>query len=111
MLTPAEELGLSGLSLASRVRKALYQIPEPDIAALIWRAREESIRRELFFLRAGEEGAIRVLPCPITVLPDQLAYIHFVSITILNALKQLPDLYMQDFAVREVLCLGPGEEK
>ena len=28
MLTPAEELGLSGLSLASRVRRAFYRIPD-----------------------------------------------------------------------------------
>ena len=34
MLTPAEELGLSGLSLAGRVRKALYRIPEPILLEL-----------------------------------------------------------------------------
>ena len=45
------------------------------------------------------------------MLPDQLAYIHFVSLTILNALKRLPDLYVQDFAVREVLRLSPEEEE
>src|SRR5205807_921254 len=50
-------------------------------------------------------------PCPLTVLPDQLAYLHFVVLTILNALKRLPDLYQQDFAVRDVLRLAPGEEK
>jgi hypothetical protein len=111
MLTPAEELGLSGLSLASRVRKAFYKIPEAEVVRLLERIREETIRRELLYLRDGEEDAIRVLPCPITVLPDQLAYIHFVSLTILNALKRLPDLYLQDFAVRDVLRLAPGEEK
>jgi hypothetical protein len=111
MLTPAEELGLSGLALASRVRKAFYKIPEPQVAALLQRIREEAIRRELLYLREGEEDAVRVLPCPVTVLPDQLAYIHFVSLTILNALKRFPDLYMQDFAIRDVLRLGPGEEK
>src|SRR5215472_13664885 len=111
MLTPAEELGLSGLALASRVRKAFYKIPEEQVVTLIQRIREEAVRRELLYLREGEEDAIRVLPCPITVLPDQLAYIHFVSLTILNALKRLPDLYMQDFAVREVLRISPEEEE
>jgi hypothetical protein len=111
MLTPAEELGLSGLALASRVRKAFYKIPEETVVTLIQRIREEAVRRELLYLREGEEDAIRVLPCPITVLPDQLAYIHFVSLTILNALKRLPDLYMQDFGVRDVLRLGPDEER
>src|SRR5271157_3473467 len=111
MLTPAEELGLSGLSLASRVRKAFYQIPEAEVVALIRRVRDEAVRRELLYLRDGAEDAIRVLPCPITVLPDQLSYIHFVSLTILNALKRFPDLYQQDFAIRDILRLGPGEEK
>jgi hypothetical protein len=111
MLTPAEELGLSGLSLASRVRKAFYQIPEPRLLEMMERIREEALRRHLIYLRDGENEIIRVLPCPVTVLPDQLAYIHFVSLTIQNALKRLPELYMQDFAVREVLQVLPAEEE
>jgi hypothetical protein len=111
MLTPAEELGLSGLSLASRVRKAFYQIPEPTLVTLIQSIREESFRRHLIYLRDGEWDTIRVLPCPITVLPDQLAYIHYVSLTVHNALKRLPEMYMQDFAVRDLLRISPEEEE
>jgi hypothetical protein len=111
MLTPAEELGLSGLSLAGRIRKAFYTIPEPELLGLIGRIREESHRRHLVYLRDGEPEAIRVLPCPVVVLPDQVAYVHYISLTILNALKRLPDLYLQDFAVREVLRLLPEEEE
>src|SRR5215813_3936091 len=111
MLTPAEELGLSGLSLASRVRKAFYQIPEPQLAQMLEKIRDESFRRHLIYLRDGEVETIRIMPCPVTVLPDQLAYIHYVSLTIQNALKRLPELYMQDFAVREVLQVPPAEEE
>jgi hypothetical protein len=111
MLTPAEELGLSGLSLASRVRKAFYKIPEAELVSLVQRIHEEAGRRHLIYLRDGELDTIRVLPCPLTVLPDQLAYIHFVSQTIQNALKRLPDLYHDDPAVREVLRLPPEEEE
>jgi hypothetical protein len=111
MLTPAEELGLSGLGLASRVRKAFYNIPEPELLELIRRMREEASARHLIYLRDGELDTIRVLPCPITALPDQLAYIHFVSLTIQNALKRLPEMYLQDFAVRDVLRISPEEEK
>ncbi|MBM4068789.1 MAG: circularly permuted type 2 ATP-grasp protein [Planctomycetes bacterium] len=111
MLTPAEELGLSGLRLASRVRKAFYKIPEARLLELMAQIREEAFRRHLIYLRDGELDTIRVLPCPITVLPDQLAYIHFVSLTISSALKRLPELYMQDFGVREALRLSPGEEE
>lgn len=111
MLTPAEELGLSGLSLAGRVRKAFYRLPEPEVVALTERMRQEAFRRHLIYLRDGTEDAVHILPCPLTVLPDQIAYIHFVSLTIQNALKRLPDLYLQDFAVREVLRILPEEEE
>ena len=110
MLTPAEELGLSGLSLAGRVRQAFHKLPESAVVDLIRRMRDEAFRRHLIYLRDGTPDAIHVLPSPLTVLPDQLAYIHFVSLTIINALKRLPDLYMQDFAVREILRISPGEE-
>lgn len=111
MLTPAEEMGLSGLSLASLVRKAFFQIPEPDLAAMMGRIREESSRRHLCYLRDGELETVRVMPLPLTALPDQLVYIHYVNQMIKNALKRLPELYMQDFAVRDVLRITPGEEK
>ena len=73
MLTPAEELGLSGLALASRVRKALYQIPEPELGDLIRRIEEEARCRRLNYLRDDKPETVRVLPCPLTVLPDQLS--------------------------------------
>src|SRR5437762_3043171 len=53
MLTPAEEMGLSGLSLATRVRKAFEQIPEPELICLMERIREEAVRRHLIYLRDG----------------------------------------------------------
>lgn len=111
MLTPAEELGLSGHNLASRVRKAFYRIPEATLLALLQRIQEEALKRHLIYLRDGELETIRVLPCPVSVLPDQMAYLHFVSLTIHNALKRLPEIYLNDPAVRAVLRLSPGEEE
>jgi hypothetical protein len=110
MLTPAEELGLSGLSLAGRTRKAFAAIPEPELKALFGRIREEALARSLVYLRDGRPDPIRVLPRPVTVLPDHLAYAQSVSLTILNALKRLPDLYFRDPAVRDTLRLPPEEE-
>jgi hypothetical protein len=111
MLTPAEELGLSGMSLAGRVRKAFHGIPEEKLLELIRRIREESFRRHLIYLRDGEVETINVLACPLTVLPDQLAYVHSVSLTVHRALKRLPEIYMKDPEVREVLRLPPAEEE
>ncbi len=111
MLTPAEEMGLSGLNLAAQVRKAFYKIPEETLFPLIQRIHEESTRRHLIYLRDGQLETIRVLPLPLTVLPDQLAYFHYVCLTMQNALKRLPEIYLQDPEVREVLRLLPEEEK
>jgi hypothetical protein len=111
MLTPAEELGLSGLSLAGRVRQAFYKLPAADVARLAGRVRDEALRRHLVYLRDGQVDPVHVLLLPLTALPDQVAYVHYVSQTIHNALKRLPDIYMQDFAAREVLRLTPGEEE
>lgn len=111
VLTPAEERGLSGLSLDSQVRKVFYSIPPETIRAMGERMVEEAFRRSLIYERDGKPEAIRVLLRPIGIMPDQLAYLHYVSLTIVNALKRLPDLYIQDFAVRQVVPLTPPEEK
>jgi hypothetical protein len=111
MLTPVEEMGLSGLSVASRVRRAFYRIAEADLLGLIEQIRAESFRNHLIYLRDGRLDTINVMPCPLTVLPDQLAYIHAAALMIQNALKRLPDLYFQDAAVHEALCLPPEEEE
>jgi len=110
-LTPAEERGLSGLSLDSRVRQAFFAIPPQTLAELAERMTEEAFKRKLIYLRDGEAEAIRVLLRPTGIMPDQLAYLHFVSLTLINAVKRLPDLYVQDFAVREAVPLTPPEEK
>jgi hypothetical protein len=101
MLTRAEEMGLSGLNLAARVRKAFDKIPEEMAVRLIQCIHEESTRRHLIYLRDGQLDTIRVLPLPLTVLPDQLAYFHSVSLTVQNALKRLPELYLQVLGDRQ----------
>ena len=82
MLTPAEELGLSGSALASRVQRALRCLSEPVLAGLIDRLREGALERHLVYLPRRRLDPVRILPCPVTVLPEQLAYIHHVTLGI-----------------------------
>ncbi len=111
MLTPAEELGLSGLSLDSRVRKAFYALPSETLAELIRNMTAESRRRHLIYQRDGVEETIRVLARPTGVMPDQLAYLHYVTLTILNALKRLPEMYLNDPEVRAIVPLTEIEDQ
>ncbi|HUY89957.1 MAG TPA: hypothetical protein VMV10_14570 [Pirellulales bacterium] len=110
MLTPAEELGLSGLNLDSRLRKVFYSLADAEIVALTNRMTAEALRRNLIYTRHGQIEAIRVMLRPIAVLPDQLAYLHYVSQTIMGALKRVAELYLNDPAVREVVPLAAAEE-
>lgn len=110
MLSPTEELGLSGLSLDSRVRKVFYRIPPQTVIELVHRMEAESARRSLIYLRNGQPETIRVMLRPLGVMPDQLAYLHVVSVTILNALKRMPDLYLEDPAVRELVPLSEADD-
>jgi hypothetical protein len=110
MLTLAEEIGLGGYHLASRVRKAFHALPEEEVVRLMQEVREASARRHLVYLRDGQADVVGLFPLPLTALPDQISYLHFVSLTIQNALKRLPELYFQDFALREVLRVPPEEE-
>ena len=100
MLTPAEELGLAGMNVASRVRGAFHKIDDITLATMLEQIRDQCVQTHVVYLRDGKADAINVMACPLTVLPDQVAYIHWVTHTIHNALKRLVELYMQDFAVR-----------
>lgn len=111
MLTPAEELGLSGSALASRIQRALHRLPDGVMAGLITRLREAAMGQHLVYLHDGALEPVRILPCPLAVLPEQLAYIHHVTLGIQNALKRLPGMYLGDPAVAEVLRLPKDEER
>src|SRR5215212_6544684 len=111
MLTAAEEEGLAGLALASRVQHALYRLAPLELAALIDRLRAGAIDRHVVYLHEGTVEPIRILPLPITVQPEQLAYLHRVTLAVQRALERLPALYLQDFTVREILRLPDAEER
>src|SRR5687767_9461598 len=111
MYTPAEEIGLSGQRLAARVQSAIDRIPSQEMIELMRAIRREAEERHLVYQRDGVDEIIRLLPCPITLRPDQLGYTHYVSQTLLNAMKRLPDLYFSVPEVQEILRVTPVEEE
>ena len=111
MYTPAEEIGLSGQRLAARVQNAIDSIPSDEMVELIRAIRREAEERHLVYQRDGVDEIIRLLPCPITLRPDQLGYTHYVSQTLLNCLKRLPDLYFTVPEVQDLLRVTPVEEE
>jgi len=68
--------GLRRTRLAARVRQALYHVPADELARAHERMREASLERHLDYFMDGEVNTIRVLPLPITILPEQVHYLH-----------------------------------
>ena len=111
VLTPAEESGLAGLRLSGRVQRATTRIAPARMVELVDLMRRDAAERHLLYLHEGVSEPIRILPSPITLRPDQLAYVHSVTLTLLDALKRLPEIYFRSPQVREALRLTPAEEQ
>jgi hypothetical protein len=99
------------MRLATRVRQALSRVPEKEQVALIERIREEATKNHLWYLRDGNIEPVRLLARPLTALPDQMSYVHSVSLQLHAAMKRLPDLYFSDPRVRSILKLPAAEEE
>ena len=67
--------------------------------------------RHLAYQRSGVTETVRLLPCPLILRPDQVGYTHYISQTLLNCLKRLPDLYFEVPQVRDILRVTPAEEE
>ena len=109
--TATETLGLRGARLAARVRQALYHVPPAELAAAHQQMQQAASARHMEYFHDGQVEGIRVLPCPITILPEQLVYLHSVTRTLHYALLRMPELYFADAEVRSLLRLDPGEDE
>lgn len=110
-LSSADERGLSGLSLDSRLRRAFLELPKGQLAQLCQRVYDLSRERGLVYYRDSRADVINVMLCPRGIFPEQSSYFQYVTLTIVEALKQIPDLYLQREEVRQILPLMEGEEQ
>lgn len=110
ILTAADERGLKALSLDSRLRRAFYSLS----ASMIWELADAvppiARKHGMTYFHEGREETINMLLRPTGVLAEQMNYFHTVSITLLEALKRVPDLYLENASVREVVPLLPEED-
>src|SRR5690349_25014188 len=111
MHSPAEEVGLMGQRLATRVQNALDAIPRDELVALMREIRRTATERHLAYQHEGVTETITLLPCPLTMRQDQLGYSHYISQIVLNAIKRLPEMYFEVPEVRDVLRVSDVEEE
>ncbi len=110
-VTPADERGLRGVSLDSRLRQVFFGMAPEKLSELAKQVMDEATRRELVYFRDGVPETIRVLLRPAGIFSEQLNYFHYVSLALVGALKRMPELYLKDFNIREVVPLEEDEAK
>lgn len=106
-----DERGLRGVSLDLYLRQLFASLSEDTVRELSRKVHEESARSELVYFRDGSIEVINVLLRPLAIFSEQLNYFHYVSQTLLGALKRMPELYLKDFQVRQIVPLEETEAK
>ncbi|HEY8015193.1 MAG TPA: hypothetical protein VIE35_05155, partial [Dongiaceae bacterium] len=110
MLSPAESLGLSGATLEGRVRRAVHQVSDAVLQRIAKRLQADALTHEVIYEHEGVPEAVRIMPRPLLAMPEQLSYVHHVCLSIIEALKLTPALYLEDQRIRHIIAVTPGEE-
>ena len=110
MLTPEEELGLAGRAVMGRVERAVHSLGDRALRELLRAIEGESRADGLIYLRDGVADVVRVFSTPLPLRPEQVQYLHAISLELHNATRRLASLYLADERVRAALELPPAEE-
>jgi carboxypeptidase Taq len=111
VLSPAEALGLSGATLEARIRRAANHVTDAAFARIDERLRADARTNQLIYEHEGLEEPIRLMLRPLLVMQEQLSYVHHVCLQLIEALKRLPDLYLEDERIRSIVAITPDEER
>jgi carboxypeptidase Taq len=111
VLSPAEALGLSGATLEARIRRAANHVTDATFARIDERLRADARTNQMVYEHEGVEEPIRLMLRPLLVMQEQLSYVHHVCLQLIEALKRLPDLYLEDERIRGIVAITPDEER
>src|SRR5262245_31692591 len=110
VLSPAESLGLSGATLEGRIRRAATHVADPTFVRIAERLRADAFTNGMIYERDGEREAIRIMLRPLLAMNEQLDYVHYVCLRLLEALKVLPSVYLEDEKIRKIIAISPEED-
>ncbi|HVP62985.1 MAG TPA: hypothetical protein VMT11_20685 [Myxococcaceae bacterium] len=111
MQTPAEELGLVSRRVGARLRAALLAIAPERMRDVVHWIDQDARAATLLYLHDGRAEEVSVLPAPLTVLPEQLQYLHATALTLHDATRRLLELWLADPSVRRALPVSHAEEE
>jgi carboxypeptidase Taq len=111
VLSPTEALGLSGATLEARIRRAANHVADATFARIDERLRADARANLMVYEHEGVEEPIRLMLRPLLVMQEQLSYVHHVCLQLIEALKRVPDLYLEDQRIRAIVPITPDEER
>jgi len=109
MQTPAEELGLVSRRIGARLRSALLGVNPERMRDLLHRIDEDARAATLIYLHEGRAEEVSILPAPLTVLPEQVAYLHATALALHDATRRLVEPWLADRDVRAALPVPHGD--
>jgi carboxypeptidase Taq len=111
MLSPAESLGLAGAALDGRLKQAIHDVSDATLGRVAERLRADAVANDVYYEHEGNREAVRIMLRPLFLMPEQLSYVHHVCLTLTEALKRLPDLWLGDAEVRRIVAITDGEQQ
>ena len=111
MRTPADELGLASWRVGARIRSALLRISPERMRDVVHQMHEDGRAAGVVYLHDGRAERVEILPAPLTLLPEQLQYLHAAALTLHQAATRLIQPWLDDPNVRAALPLPHGDEE
>lgn len=109
IVSPAEALGLAGAALDSRVARATQHLADRTLHRIADQLRRDAEANGVIYEREGRREGVRIMLRPLLMLRQQVSYVHQVCLRLLDSLKQLPALYLNDPDVQRILRISDGE--
>src|SRR5437773_66768 len=99
--------------LSNTINELLSRLPRDEFRRMVDEIHEACLREGITYIhqRDNTPRVIPLMPCPRIVNPIQRSYFHYVCLQIIDALKRLCAVYINDPQVRKLLPLSEDEEQ
>ncbi len=99
--------------LSNTINELLSRLPRDEFRQMVDEIHEACLREGITYIHQRDNTlrVIPLMPCPRIVNPIQRSYFHYVCLQIIDALKRLCAVYINDPQVRKLLPLSEDEEQ
>ena len=99
--------------LSNTINELLLKLPRQEFRRMVQEIDEACLREGITYIPQSDNTlqVIPLMPAPRIINPIQRSYFHYVCLQVIDALKKLCAVYINDPQVRKLLPLSEEEEK